>query len=154
MPTRHHIARICRHGLTAVVALFFLSNTLMFGFMHIPLAKANGASLASIMDGSERIPIVICSGTTIKTILVRADGRPETPPEKADIPDGYQCALCGLGNFAFGMPVSPILPEMVNLRLCNAVTSLHITARLHAFCPIAASPRAPPYSSCPSVHRA
>jgi hypothetical protein len=36
------------------------------------------------------------------------------------------------------------LPLIHRIRLSNQVTALHITARLHDFCPIAASPRAPP----------
>lgn len=144
-----HISLICRQCLLALVSVLFLANTIMFGFMHIPMAKANGASLASMMDGVVRIPIVICTGSTFKTILVRADGLPDEPAENADTPDGYECALCGLGNYAFGMPVAPELPKLAAIELSNAVTALHITATMHGFCAIAPSPRAPPAVSCP-----
>lgn len=149
MRRRQHISLICKQSLLALVGVFFLANSLMFGFMHIPLAKANGASLAAMMDGVVRIPIVICTGSTFKTILVRADGLPDEPAQNADMPDGYECALCGLGNYAFGLPISPASPDLAALELSNAVTALHITATMHGFCAIAPSPRAPPTVSCP-----
>lgn len=144
MQHKRQISLIFRQGLSALVAVFFLANTIMFGFMHIPMAKANGASLASVMDGVVRIPIVICTGSTFKTILVRADGLPDEPSQNSDPQTGYECALCGLGNYAFGMPVTPELPELEAIALSNAVAALHITARKHVFCAIAPSPRAPP----------
>ncbi|WP_252724081.1 MULTISPECIES: DUF2946 domain-containing protein [unclassified Thalassospira] len=144
MQRKHQISLMFRQGLSALVAVFFLANTIMFGFMHIPMAKANGASLASVMDGVVRIPIVICTGSTFKTVLVRADGLPDEPGQNADAPDGFECALCGLGNYAFGMPVTPELPELEAIELSNAVAALHITARKHVFCALAPSPRAPP----------
>lgn len=148
------ISLMLRRGLSALVAVFFLANTIMFGFMHIPMAKANGASLASVMDGVVRIPIVICTGSTFKTILVRADGLPEEPAQNTDNPKGYECALCGLGNYAFGMPVTPELPELAAIELSNDVAALHITARKHVFCALAPSPRAPPAVSCSSHKQA
>ncbi|NIZ01261.1 DUF2946 domain-containing protein [Thalassospira lucentensis] len=144
-----HIPLRCRHGLSAVVALFFLCNTVMFGFMHVPMAKAEGVSLASIVNGKKYIPIVICTGTGLETILVSPDGEKTTPDGGSPAVKGFQCALCGLGNYTFAMPVEAQLPDMVRVRLSNAVTALHITARLHDFCPIAASPRAPPRPSVP-----
>jgi len=147
---KHQISLMFRQGLSALVAVFFFANTIMFGFMHIPLAKANGASLASVMDGVVRIPIVICTGSTFKTILVRADGQPDEPGQNAETPDGFECALCGLGNYAFGMPVTPVLPTPEAIKLSNAVAELHITACKHVFCAIAPSPRAPPETSCPT----
>lgn len=149
MQHRHQISLIFRQCLSALVAVLFLANTVMFGFMHIPLAQANGASLASVMDGTVRIPIVICTGSTFKTILVRADGQPDEPGQNADTPDGFECALCGLGNYTFGIPVTPVLPTPEAIKLSNTVAELHITARMHAFCAIAPSPRAPPAPSCP-----
>lgn len=147
MVNARQISLRCRHSLSAVVAVFFLCNTVMFGFMHVPLAKGNGVSLASILDGKEYVPIVICTGTGFETVLVSAAGKQTPPNNGSNASKGFQCALCGLGNYAFAMPVEAQLPDMVRLRLSNAVVALHVTARLHDFCPIAASPRAPPHLS-------
>ncbi|MCC9623986.1 hypothetical protein LPB41_20085 [Thalassospira sp. MA62] len=151
MITTRTIKRICRQGLSTVVAVFLLCNTIMFGFMHIPLAKANGASLATILDGNERVPIVICTGTGLKTIIARADGTPDTG--QSDPPKGYHCTLCGLGNYTFALPISAELPERHALIFANAATALHVTATLHEFCDLVASPRGPPHTSIDGLLR-
>ncbi|MBX2831319.1 MAG: hypothetical protein KTR23_09095 [Rhodospirillales bacterium] len=141
--TRKHIS-LGRRTLSLFVGWLMLTNALMFGFMHAPVA------LASVPSGTEEsqvyVPLIICTANGIKTISVPADIAEDgsVTPHNADAYEGFQCASCGLGNHAAGMPVEPELPLLHRLKLSNQVTALHITARLHDFCPIAASPRAPP----------
>jgi hypothetical protein len=126
-----------------------LLNALLFGFMHAPVALA-AEPTGVVVDTSDAprayVPLIICTANGIKTISVPAEiAENRTPsPHSSDSFDGFQCASCGLGNHAAGMPVEPELPLVHRIKLSNTVTALHITARLHDFCPIAASPRAPP----------
>ncbi|MEQ8390943.1 MAG: DUF2946 family protein [Thalassospira sp.] len=136
---------VVRRTLSLFVGWLLLVNALMFGFMHAPVA------LASVPSGAEAsemvyVPLIICTANGIKTISVPADMAKNggTFPHSSDAYEGFQCASCGLGNHAVGLPVEPELPVLHRLKLSNQVTALHITARLHDFCPIAASPRAPP----------
>tara|TARA_E500000318_G_scaffold105545_1_gene112562 strand:- start:284 stop:730 length:447 start_codon:yes stop_codon:yes gene_type:complete len=136
---------VVRRTLSLFVGWLLLVNALMFGFMHAPVA------LASVPSGTEAsdmvyVPLIICTANGIKTISVPADMAKNggTSPHSSDAYEGFQCASCGLGNHAVGLPVEPELPVLHRLKLSNQVTALHITARLHDFCPIAASPRAPP----------
>ncbi|MFV1850598.1 MAG: DUF2946 family protein [Thalassospira sp.] len=138
-----------RRTLSLCVAWLLLVNALLFGFMHAPVAMAAEPTGAISADGSQNyVPLIICTANGIKTISVPAElaenGAPS--PHSSDAFDGFQCASCGLGNHAVGMPVEPELPVIHRIKLSNTVTALHITARLHDFCPIAASPRAPPFS--------
>ncbi|WP_430472756.1 DUF2946 family protein [Thalassospira lucentensis] len=136
---------VVRRTLSLFVGWLLLVNALMFGFMHAPVA------LASVPSGTEAsemvyVPLIICTANGIKTISVPADmvKNGGTSPHSSDAYEGFQCASCGLGNHVVGLPVEPELPVLHRLKLSNQVTALHITARLHDFCPIAASPRAPP----------
>jgi len=137
-----------RRTLSLCVAWLLLVNALLFGFMHAPVAMAaEPIGAASTADAPQAyVPLIICTANGIKTISVPADlAENRTPsPHSSESFDGFQCASCGLGNHAAGMPVEPDLPLIHRVRLSNKVTALHITARLHGFCPIAASPRAPP----------
>lgn len=144
--TRKHIP-VVRRTLSLLVGWLLLVNGMMFGFMHAPVA------LASVPSGTETsdviyVPLIICTANGIKTISVPADVAKSTgtSPHSSSAYEGFQCASCGLGNHAVGMPVDPELPLVHRIKLSNQVTSLHITARLHGFCPIAAFPRAPPAS--------
>ena len=137
-----------RRTLSLFVAWLLLVNGLLFGFMHAPVAfAAEPTGVAENVDGPRNyVPLIICTANGIKTISVPAElaenGRPS--PHSSDAFDGFQCASCGMGNHIVGMPVEPELPIIHLVELSNKVTALHITARLHDFCPIAASPRAPP----------
>lgn len=139
-----------RRTLSLCVAWLLLVNALLFGFMHAPVALA--AVPTSATEASQTtetyVPLIICTANGIKTISVPAGVAESTTtyPHSSDAFDGFQCASCGLGNHAVGMPVEPQLPLVHRIRLSNKVTALHITARLHDFCLIAASPRAPPVS--------
>ncbi|WP_404425567.1 DUF2946 family protein [Thalassospira australica] len=135
-----------RHSLSVAVACFLLANALMFGFMHTPVALANTPVATGEPTDQSFIPLIICTANGIKTISVPADAAKEGGPSPhSSAYEGFQCAICGLGNHAVGLPVEPELPLIHRVRLSNSVTALHITARLHDFCPIAASPRAPPF---------
>lgn len=145
MRTTRNTIPVVRRTLSLFVGWLLLVNALMFGFMHAPVA------LASVPSGIETsdvtyVPLIICTANGIKTISVPAEIAKDggTSPHSSDAYEGFQCASCGLGNHAVGMPVEPELPQVHRIRLSNQVTALHITARLHDFCPIAASPRAPP----------
>ncbi|WP_245829888.1 DUF2946 family protein [Thalassospira alkalitolerans] len=136
-----------RRSLSVGVACFLLANALMFGFMHAPVALANTATATDANTGQSFIPLIICTANGIKTISVSpelATGS-TTSPHSSNAYEGFQCAICGLGNHAVGLPVDPEMPMILRVRLSNSVTALHITARLHDFCAIAASPRAPPF---------
>lgn len=136
-----------RRTLSLFVAWLLLVNALMFGFMHAPVA------LAAAPNGAQEpltyVPLIICTANGIKTISVPAERAEngDLPPHSSSSYEGFQCASCGLGNHAVGMPVEPEIPLVHRVRLSNQVTALHITARLHDFCPLAASPRAPPRSA-------
>lgn len=137
-----------RRTLSLCVAWLLLVNALFFGFMHAPVAMAAEPTGVISTENAVQtyVPLIICTANGIKTISVPADladnGAPY--PHSSDAFDGFQCASCGLGNHVVGMPVEPELPLVHRVRMSNKVTTLHITARLHDFCPIAASPRAPP----------
>lgn len=137
-----------RRTLSLCVAWLLLVNALFFGFMHAPVAMAAEPTGVISTENAVQtyVPLIICTANGIKTISVPADladnGAPY--PHSSDAFDGFQCASCGLGNHVVGMPVEPELPLVHRVRMSNKVTALHITARLHDFCPIAASPRAPP----------
>lgn len=141
---------VARRTLSLCVAWLLLINALLFGFMHAPIAMAAEPLPAGVGSSEEvaqtYVPLIICTANGIKTISVPAalaeNGAPS--PHSSDAFDGFQCASCGLGNHAVGMPVEPELPLVHRVRLSNKGTALHITARLHDFCQIAASPRAPP----------
>jgi hypothetical protein len=135
-----------RRSLSVAVACFLLANALMFGFMHAPVALANTPAVVGGNADQNFIPLIICTANGIKTISVPAGATEEggSSPHSSAY-EGFQCAICGLGNHAVGLPVEPELPLIHRVRMSNAVTALHITARLHDFCPIAASPRAPPF---------
>ncbi|MBC05913.1 DUF2946 family protein [Thalassospira sp.] len=134
-----------RRTLSLCVAWLLLVNALFFGFMHAPVAL-EAVPTANTEVSQTYVPLIICTANGIKTISVPADLAEDRAanPHSSDAFDGFQCASCGLGNHAAGMPVEPELPLVHRVRLSNKVTALHITARLHDFCPIAASPRAPP----------
>ncbi|RCK29429.1 DUF2946 family protein [Thalassospira lucentensis] len=141
--TRKNISA-ARRTLSLFVGWLLLVNAMMFGFMHAPVA------LAAVPTGTESaqtyVPLIICTANGIKTISVPADVAEDgsTSPHSSNSYEGFQCASCGLGNHAVGLPVHPELPLVHRVKLSNQVTALHITARLHDFCPLAASPRAPP----------
>jgi hypothetical protein len=136
---------VARRTLSLCVAWLLLVNALFFGFMHAPVALET-VPTSNTEVSQTYVPLIICTANGIKTISVPADladdGVPY--PHSSDAFDGFQCASCGLGNHAVGLPVEPELPLVQRVRLSNKVTALHITARLHDFCQIAASPRAPP----------
>ena len=140
-----------RRALSLCVAWLLLVNALFFGFMHAPVAMAaEPTGIVSTTNADQAyVPLIICTANGIKTISVPADlANNGTPyPHSSDAFDGFQCASCGLGNHAVGLPVEPELPLVHRVQLSNKVTALHITARLHDFCQIAASPRAPPTST-------
>ena len=145
---RNHIS-VARRMLSLLVGWLLLVHSVMFGFMHAPVALAatvHKAASAQSESAQTYVPLIICTANGIKTISIPAEaaenGRPS--PHSSSNFEGFQCASCGLGNHAVGMPVEPELPMVHRVKLSNKVTALHITARLHGFCPIAASPRAPP----------
>ncbi|MCC9623988.1 DUF2946 family protein [Thalassospira sp. MA62] len=151
MPVTRNNAPFAQRALSLLVAWLLLVNALFFGFMHAPVAIAatpTAPQTAGQTGETAYVPLIICTANGIKTISVpanQADSDGPTPHSPSAF-DGFQCASCGLGNHAVGMPVEPELPDIYRVRLSNKVTALHITARLHDFCPIAASPRAPPAS--------
>ncbi|MDG4718141.1 MULTISPECIES: DUF2946 family protein [Thalassospira] len=142
--TRKHIP-VVRRTLSLLVGWLLLVNGMMFGFMHAPVALASVPASTASADVTY-VPLIICTANGIKTISVPAEVAKDggTAPHSSNAYEGFQCASCGLGNHAVGMPVEPELPLVHRIKLSNQVTALHITARLHGFCPIAASPRAPP----------
>ncbi|MHC8494485.1 DUF2946 family protein [Thalassospira sp. SM2505] len=142
--TRKHIP-VIRRTLSLLVGWLLLVNGMMFGFMHAPVALA-AVPTSTTASEVTYVPLIICTANGIKTISVPAEVANDgaTAPHSSNAYEGFQCASCGLGNHAVGMPVEPELPDVQRVKLSNQVTALHITARLHDFCPIAASPRAPP----------
>lgn len=136
---------VARRTLSLCVAWLLMVNALFFGFMHAPVALET-VPTSNTEVSQTYVPLIICTANGIKTISVPADlAEDGTPnPHSSNAFDGFQCPSCGLGNHVVGMPVEPELPLIHRIRLSNQVTALHITARLHDFCPIAASPRAPP----------
>ena len=134
-----------RETIASMVACILLVNTVLFGFMHAPLAAQARA------DGNNYIPILICTSQGIKAIRVPGNALDDKAAPKTsgqyDSYEAYQCALCGIGLHAVTPGVAPEIPEIHRILLSNAVTALHITAHTPDFYPRAGSPRAPPLSS-------
>ncbi|WP_349593406.1 DUF2946 family protein [Thalassospira sp. NFXS8] len=131
-----------RVTITTLVACLLLINTVLFGFMHAPLAAQARA------DGSGYIPILICTANGIQAIRLPSDpNAPQSAPETSgryDSYEAYQCALCGIGMHAMAPTATYEIPELHRILLSNAVTALHITAHSPRFYHKAGSPRAPP----------
>ncbi len=131
--------------ITTVVACILLINTVLFGFMHAPLA-------AQAQDGQNSyIPILICTANGIQAIRIPGDAFDEdkTTPEASgryDSYEAYQCALCGIGLHTIAPSPSPEIPEIHRILLSNTVTALHITAHAPDFYPRSGASRAPPLS--------
>ncbi|OSQ39775.1 DUF2946 family protein [Thalassospira mesophila] len=131
-----------RVTITTLVACLLLVNTVLFGFMHAPLAAQANA------DGTGYIPLLICTANGIQAIRVPADpADPQSAPEtsgKYDSYEAYQCALCGIGMHAMAPAEIVEIPVLHRILLSNAVTALHITAHSPQFYPQAGPARAPP----------
>lgn len=131
-----------RVTITTLVACLLLINTVLFGFMHAPLAAQANA------DGKGYIPLLICTANGIQAIRVPSDpANPQSVPEisgKYDSYEAYQCAMCGFGMHSMAPTASFDIPVLHRILLSNAVTALHITAHSPDFYPKAGTPRAPP----------
>ncbi|WP_073953637.1 DUF2946 family protein [Thalassospira sp. TSL5-1] len=132
-----------RETITSLVACVLLINTVLFGFMHAPLA-------AQTQGQNNYIPILICTSHGIQAIRLPGnafdDKAPPTTSGQYDSYEAYQCALCGIGLHAITPGTSPEIPAIHRILLSNAVTALHITAHAPDFYPRSGSPRAPPLS--------
>ncbi|AUG54924.1 hypothetical protein CSC3H3_04565 [Thalassospira marina] len=133
-----------RVTITTVVACILLINTVLFGFMHAPLAARADAS------GDGYIPLLICTSNGIQAIRLPTDptdGKATTESSgRYDSYEAYQCALCGIGMHAMAPTATLEIPEIHRILLSNAVTALHITAHSPEFYPHAGPARAPPLS--------
>jgi hypothetical protein len=130
-----------RAAIAALVTGFLMLNTVLFGFMHVPLAARARAG------GDDYVPVFICTINGIQPLDLIDGSNGAKNTAKYDGYGGYQCALCAKGLHTMAPPMVFDMPVMTRLELSHRVRPPRPVVRDPGHAGFAASPRAPPRTS-------